>query len=104
MEFCPECGAMMLPQGDKFKCKCGNTKNLTKNDANQYEVSEKIDSKDTVIVKGEEIDTLPTTKTTCAKCGHDRAYWWLRQTRSADEAETRFLRCMKCKHTWREND
>ncbi|KZX15693.1 transcription factor S-II [Methanobrevibacter cuticularis] len=104
MEFCPKCGAMMLPQGDKFKCKCGHSQNLTKNDVDQYEISEKVDAKDTVIMKGEDIDTLPTTKAICSKCGHERAYWWLQQTRSADEAETRFLRCMKCKHTWREYD
>jgi len=104
MEFCPECGAMMLPNGDKFQCKCGHAKDLSKDEINQYAVTEKIDAKDTVIMKGEDIDTLPTTKVTCPKCGHNKAFWWLQQTRSADEAETRFLRCMKCKHTWREYD
>lgn len=104
MEFCPECGAMMLPNSDKFQCKCGHTKNLTKEEASQYEVNEKVDTKDNVIMKGEEINTLPTTKVSCPKCGHNKASWWLQQTRSADEAETRFLRCLKCKHTWREYD
>jgi len=28
--------------------------------------------------------------------------WWTQQTRSSDEPETRFYRCMKCKKTWRE--
>ncbi|MDP6459515.1 MAG: transcription factor S, partial [Candidatus Hydrothermarchaeota archaeon] len=28
--------------------------------------------------------------------------WWLLQTRKADESETRFYRCTKCKFTWRE--
>ena len=55
-------------------------------------------------MKGEEISTLPTTKVTCPKCGNTKAEWWLQQTRSADEAETRFLRCLECKHTWREYD
>ena len=104
MEFCSKCGAMLLPQGDKLKCKCGNTKNLTKNEAEQYEVSEKIEANDTVIMKGEDIDTLPSTKVICPKCENERAFWWLQQTRRADEAETRFLRCTKCKHTWREYD
>ena len=104
MEFCPDCGAMLLPQGDKVKCKCGFEKDLSKSEANQYAVSEKVEAKDTVIIKGEDIDTLPTTKATCPKCGHEKAYWWLQQTRSADEAETRFLRCMSCRHTWREYD
>lgn len=102
MEFCPECSAMLLPQNNKLKCKCGYTKDLS--DAKGYDVSEKIESKDNVIMKGEEISTLPTTTSTCPKCGHNKAAWWLQQTRSADEAETRFLRCLSCKHTWREND
>lgn len=104
MEFCPECGAMLLPKGDKLQCNCGYTKDLSKDDVDQYSVSEKIEAKDTVIDKGEDINTLPTTNVICPKCGHDKAAWWLRQTRSADEAETRFLRCLKCEHTWREYD
>jgi DNA-directed RNA polymerase subunit M len=104
MEFCPKCGAMLLPNGDKLKCKCGYEKDLSEDVVNRYEVTEKIDAKDTVIMKGEDINTLPTTNTTCPKCGHGKANWWLRQTRSADEAETRFLKCLKCKHTWREYD
>ncbi|WP_409200172.1 transcription factor S [Methanobrevibacter sp. DSM 116169] len=102
MEFCPECGGMLLPDADKLKCKCGFSKSLSGTDG--YEVSEKIESKDNVIMKGEEISTLPTTNATCPKCGHDKAEWWLQQTRSADEAETRFLRCVSCKNTWREYD
>ena len=104
MEFCPECGAMMLPNDGKVQCKCGYTKDFSKDEVDKYAVSEKVDAKDTVIMKGEDINTLPTTKVTCPKCGHEKASWWLQQTRSADEAETRFLRCMKCKHTWREYD
>jgi len=102
MEFCPECGAMLLPQSDKLKCNCGFTKDLS--DTKKYDLSEKIESKDTVIMKGEEVSTLPTTNVTCPKCGHGKASWWLQQTRSADEAETRFLRCLSCKNTWREYD
>jgi len=102
MEFCPKCSAMLLPQGDKLKCQCGYTKDLS--DDKEYKLSEKIENKDTVIVKGEEIVTLPTTNATCPKCGHKKASWWLQQTRSADEAETRFLRCLSCKNTWREYD
>jgi len=38
----------------------------------------------------------------CPKCGNDEAFFWTAQMRAADEAETRFFRCTKCKHTWRE--
>jgi DNA-directed RNA polymerase subunit M len=30
------------------------------------------------------------------------AYFWTQQTRGADEPETRFFKCTKCSHTWRE--
>ena len=38
----------------------------------------------------------------CPKCGHRTAYFWLVQTRAGDEPETKFLRCEKCGHTWRD--
>jgi DNA-directed RNA polymerase subunit M len=44
---------------------------------------------------------LPTTTIDCTKCGNNTAYWWMLQTRSADEATTQFYRCTKCNHTWR---
>lgn len=38
----------------------------------------------------------------CSKCGHDKAYVVIMQTRAADEPPTRIYRCEKCGHTWRE--
>ncbi len=57
--------------------------------------------------KIEVIDTnkeqnLPLTEEVCPKCGHDKAFYWMSQTRSADESETKFMRCQKCEHTWRD--
>lgn len=67
-----------------------------------------------VVTQGQEVseiiestggDTgLPTTSTTCPSCGHDEAYWYLQQIRSADESETRFFVCTRCEHRWREDD
>lgn len=104
MEFCPKCGGILFPKDNSFICKCGYSKNITEDEVDQYEVSEKIESSDSVIITGDEINTLPKTNVICPSCGNKEAFWWLRQTRSADEAETRFLRCTKCKHTWREYD
>lgn len=48
-------------------------------------------------------ETLPKIKgVICSKCGNDEAYWWVLQTRRADEPPTRFYRCTKCGHVWRE--
>lgn len=59
-------------------------------------------SKKIEVIDSEKEQNLPITNETCEKCGHKRAYYWLLQTRSADEAETKFMRCEKCNHTWRD--
>ncbi len=46
--------------------------------------------------------TLPKTDEVCPKCGNGEAYWVLRQTRGADEPETRIFECTRCGHKWRE--
>ena len=99
MEFCPECGAMLLPKDGKLECSCGYSKNLSDN--NEYEVSKKVESEETVKNLGEVDDMRSTINETCPECGHDEAYYELKQTRSADEAPTRIFTCAKCKHTWR---
>lgn len=56
-----------------------------------------------IIDPNKEDKNLPTTDDViCEKCGNDKAYYWLVQTRAADEAQTKFLRCTKCSHTWRD--
>ena len=54
-----------------------------------------------VIDADKSLDTLPTTSIECPKCKNNNAFWWMLQTRSADEATTQFFRCTKCSHTWR---
>ena len=43
-----------------------------------------------------------TIKIDCEKCHNQEGVWWTFQTRSADEPETKFYRCTKCNHTWRD--
>ena len=43
-----------------------------------------------------------TIKIDCEKCHNHEGVWWSLQTRSADEPETRFYRCVKCNYTWRD--
>ena len=98
--FCPKCSSILVPQstGKRIKmiCSCG------------YESrSRDVVLKETVKVKkGVEVATkkmpLPKTKAACKKCGNKEAYYWLVQTRSADEAETKFFECTKCQHRWRD--
>lgn len=67
-------------------------------------ISEKLgeEEKPVVEVIDKELETEPLTDAKCPKCGHDKAYYSLVQTRSADEPETKFLKCAKCGFRWRD--
>jgi len=54
-----------------------------------------------VMDKDEGIAELPKTKMMCPKCDNVEAYWWMQQTRAADEPPTIFYRCTKCGYSWR---
>ncbi|MFO7837129.1 MAG: transcription factor S [Candidatus Thorarchaeota archaeon] len=105
MEFCDECGAMMVPSEDEdgnrvLKCRsCSHEKAIE----GELKVSQSIEKtpRDKIIIVEEESVPLPKTTAECPRCGHNEAYFWTSQTRRADEGATEFYRCTKCKHTWR---
>ena len=100
MEFCPKCGSVLIEKRKNFGCvRCGYTaKGKVK-----IESSEKMQEKQKIgVIKEKEADVFPVTSAVCPTCGHKEAYFWTAQTRAGDEAETRFFRCTKCRHTWRE--
>jgi len=103
--FCPKCGSILKPKKADGKnvmaCSCGHVNKNVKGILVE-EVKKK--SKGIEVVEKSEIETLPKTYAECPKCKHKTAYYWLVQTRAGDEAETKFLKCEKCKHTWREYD
>ena len=99
MEFCEKCGSVLIEKNNKYRCARCNS--LAKKKV-KIETSEKMNEREEVgEVKEKDADVFPTTTATCPKCGHNEAYFWSAQTRAADEAETQFFRCTKCKHTWR---
>lgn len=103
MEFCPECGTMLvLKDGAQLCRRCGFT--TDKQDDKSVLSVERHAKKTIAVLEGHADVGLPTTHARCEECGNDTAYWWLRQLRSADESETRFFRCTKCGRTWREYD
>ena len=104
--FCPKCGSMLVPKKEDNKkqisCSCGyKTAELDKVLIKEHVL--KHDKKVEVVDRGE-LQTLPKTNIACPKCRHTTAYFWLVQTRAGDEPETKFLRCEKCEHTWRDYD
>lgn len=100
--FCPKCKGLMRPKENEWVCnRCDYKKKMEREDKEKKIVSEQKKKSTAVIEK--EIETLPLDETVlCPKCDSRGAYWMLRQTRSADEPETRFYICKKCGHRWRE--
>jgi len=94
----------MISSGGQLKCrKCGFLRDFTADDTMQR-TKARGERAITIIEDETGIATLPTIKITCSKCGHNMAFWWLRQLRAADESEVRFFRCCECGHTWRQYD
>ena len=82
---------------------CGKKKITTmKKDFKISITTQKAQEKIVVIDKKSKVEMLPKTTVQCPKCDNNEAFWWMQQTRSADEPPTRFYKCTKCNHTWRE--
>ena len=77
MEFCPKCGAVLIQKRKNYGCAIA-------------------------IVSEKDKQTLPIVAEKCKQCNNEKAFFWTVQTRSGDEAETKFFKCTKCEHTWRE--
>ena len=104
MQFCKKCGSLLVPKKENgktvVKCKCG------------YESKDKVDGNIKEEVKKEErikgvayeddLNLDPLTDAECPKCKHKKAFFWEVQTRAADEPPTKFLKCQKCRHIWRD--
>ena len=97
--FCPKCGSLMFPREGMFKCSRCDFEQESSGD-NQTFLT-KTREKEMVVIDSN-APTLPKTKVECPKCGHNEAFWVIRQTRAADEPETRIYRCTECGHSWRE--
>ena len=100
MEFCPKCGAVLIHKRKNDGCpRCGYS---SKGHSN-ISTSEKMEKKKEIpVIKKQFSETMPIVSQKCKKCGNDKAYFWTVQTRSSDESETKFFKCIKCGHTSRE--
>jgi DNA-directed RNA polymerase I subunit RPA12 len=109
VNFCPACGTILpsLPsRGNVFCLSC------------KYEItiasfSSIETSYDIVFNKRENVEDLkkkkqgevegPEVERKCPKCDHDRMSYAALQLRSADEGQTVFFTCLKCKYKESEN-
>ena len=100
MRFCPKCETRMKPrieQGIVLCPKCGFTADKEEQESVPKKkissVQESISSSSLKVMDTDKSpDALPTTTVECPKCGNNTAFWWMLQTRSADEANTKFYR------------
>jgi len=99
MEFCPKCGVVLVKKTKNYGCpRCSySAKGKPK-----LKTSEKIEERKEVAVLKKGNQTEPIVNETCKECGNEHAYFWTVQTRSSDEAETKFFKCTKCGHTRRD--
>lgn len=113
MEFCDECGNIMRVKAELdgkllLICPvCGFEKVVEDSKIQRSELEIAIPNDEPAPFEGVIDDAEYARRGTlsramCPKCGHDRAYVTMMQTRAADEPPTRIYRCERCGHTWRE--
>jgi len=97
--FC-KCGGILVSIQGVLKCrKCGSEQAKA---AQSSALLKTAHEDEKVIVLETNESNLPSIEHECEKCGNAIAYYWFIQTRASDEPPTRFFRCTKCGHTWRE--
>jgi len=113
VKFCPRCGSLMTLRnvGGKvvWVCpSCGYQEEAGPGSAQLAVLRQQIkhDAKERLVVidKNAKPESLPKTRAVCPRCGYHEAYYWVVQTRKADEPPTRFFKCVRCGYVWREYD
>lgn len=94
----------MKPTGERMACSnCGAVTDRDEETAAEYVSTEKQTDGD-VIESSEDanFEGKPTASDVhCDDCGHDEAWYTIKQTASADEPPTRFFKCKECGKRWR---
>ncbi|XP_055851680.1 DNA-directed RNA polymerase I subunit RPA12 [Episyrphus balteatus] len=109
--FCPVCGSIFPELQAIGDIKCYNCKNIFGPDVfgdMEVEYTIHFNSYDpnkthTKIKKEQEEADGPVVDRQCPKCGHDKMSYATLQLRSADEGQTVFFTCLKCKFKESEN-
>lgn len=96
MQFCPKCGSVIMGKN------CARCDYVADSEVKLEVSQEMAPAKEIVVVTEGDGEVRPKVTILCVKCKHPEAYFWTKQTRSSDEAETKFYKCTECGHTWRE--
>ena len=115
MEFCEKCDSLLLPKKINNKVvpfcpDCNESKsngNLTTISFEDEERKKDPEGGKMLIIESDSnaIAGRPKKQLICPSCQTiEEVEYWEIQTRSADEAPTRFFRCLTCEKNWREYD
>ena len=115
--FCVDCGQLLdfeLINNFSVKCqKCGGETSLDTIKNHYIESSEtfelsklwmnKLKHKEDKL-REEQKNKKAVIEETCPKCGYGKMYYYVLQTRSADEGSTVFYECIKCHYKFNQNN
>lgn len=96
---------MMRAEGEEMVCSsCGAAEPKDESLGEEYTTTESQTFDDVIETEeGVAEEGMPTAKDVeCDRCGHDEAWYTIKQTASADEPPTRFFKCKGCGYRWRE--
>lgn len=100
--FCDDCGTLLKPDEDGEKV-CPDCGQASANDgADDVVVKTASREKELAVVEEAGAGLPKTEDEKCPECGHRGAYYYERQMRAADEAQTRFYICEDCDKRWRD--
>jgi len=96
MQFCDDCGSMMVSRDGEMVCQnddCGATTERDEALAAEFEsTTEQTGDEVIETEEGANFEGKPTAKDiVCDKCGHGEAWYTIKQTGAADEPPTRFF-------------
>ncbi len=102
--FCPKCGSLLRSVEKKGRnvmgCSCG----YSEEGCEEIQLTERGNKEEELAIVERDEEIYPLIKAECPNCEATEAFFWTVQTRAGDEPETKFLKCKKCKHTWRDYD
>jgi DNA-directed RNA polymerase subunit M len=104
--FCDDCGSMVIARDGVMVCTndaCGAEAARDDEVAAQFEsTTSQTDAEVIETEEGANFEGKPTaTDVVCDGCGHEAAWYTIKQTGAADEPPTRFFKCKKCSCRWR---
>ena len=107
ISFCAACGALLpnLPEvGNTVNClACKYATPIDSFVGRETFYSVVFNKKESTKKRKVKDEDGPVIDRTCPKCGHDKMSYAALQLRSADEGQTVFFTCLKCKYKESEN-